>query len=80
MSITPKRVEIWAKGQQFSENLFLRLSYILYFSRATLQKINLVIIEQLFLAKLSLTSFLNQLNYSFVFNQLLVVVNFDKQL
>ena len=65
MSITPKRVEIWAKGQQFSENLFLRLSYILYFSRATLQKINLVIIEQLFLAKLSLTSFLNQLVHLF---------------
>ena len=53
------------KGQQFSENLFLSLSYILYFSRATLQKINLEIIEQLFLAKLWLTSFLNQLVHLF---------------
>ena len=54
------------KGQQFSKNLFLLcLSYILHFSRACMQKINLVIIEQLFLAKLSLTSFLNQLVHLF---------------
>ena len=54
------------KGQQFSKNLFLLcLSYILHFSRTCMQKINLVIIEQLFLAKLSLTSFLNQLVHLF---------------
>ena len=68
------------KGQQFSKNLFLLcLSYILHFSRECLQKINLVIIEQLFLAKLSLTSFFKSIS-SFVFSLLLVVVNLDKQL
>ena len=45
------------KGHQFSKNLFLSLYYIIHFSRAHLQKIKLVIIEQLFLVKLSLTFF-----------------------
>jgi len=53
------------KGQQFSKKLFLSLSYIIHFSRAHLQKIKLVIIEQLFLVKLSLTFFLNQLVHLF---------------
>lgn len=66
LSLTPKRVEIWAKGNNLVRTSFYFACLTFFtFQEHACRKSIWWIIEQLFLAKLSLTSFLNQLVHLF---------------